>query len=77
MDLPLAKITDRPAGERSGMQGLISTWGYDVPLEMAWCDRIEIASLRCESATGQLTDMVNQGLPWMARLKVEDKDLWG
>lgn len=71
------KITDRPAGERSGMQGLISTWGYDVTVDQAWCDRIEVARLRCESGTSSLEKLSQQGLPWMALLNVEHQTLYG
>ncbi|WP_054181094.1 peptidoglycan-binding protein [Trabulsiella odontotermitis] len=73
---PQPKITDRPSGERSGMQGLISTWGYDVAPEMAWCDRIEAASLRCQSSTGTLSDLTRQALPWMASLQVDSRKMY-
>lgn len=74
--VPRALITDRPAGERRGMQGLISTWGYEVSPEMAWCSRIEAAELRCESGTAQMDDLLRRGLPWMARLKVGTQELY-
>lgn len=70
------KITDQIADERSGMQGLLSAWGYEVTRDEAWCDTVESAGLLCHSGDSTLDALTRQQLPWMARINVNQQLLY-
>lgn len=68
-------LTRQVASDREALSQLFATWGYDVPVEEAWCDRAQRAALLCKSGKSSLKMLAAQGLPWITSLRVGQKTI--
>lgn len=66
-------IARQVVSDRDALSQLFATWGYDVPVEEAWCDRARRAELLCKSGKSSLNALSSQGIPWVASLKIGQK----
>jgi len=70
------KLTSLTSNKQDAMQQLYAVWGYEVSPEEAWCEQADRAGLICESGDETLDNLVRNGLPWIARLNVDNHPLY-
>ncbi|WP_110876996.1 ExeA family protein [Franconibacter helveticus] len=67
---PLVRIEDSLDQPISAMRQLYRVWGYDVPLEEAFCEEAGRARLQCKKGEGPVSTLEKNGYPWVAEIKV-------
>ena len=75
-DIEPLKLTSLTSIMQDAMQQLYAVWGYEVPPEEARCEQADRAGLMCESGDETLDNLVRYGLPWIARLNVDNHALY-
>lgn len=67
---PLVRIEDSLDRPVNAMRQLYRVWGYDVPLEEAFCEEANRAKLQCKRGESPVSTLEKNGYPWIAELKV-------
>ncbi len=67
---PLVRIEDSLDKPVNAMRQLYRVWGYDVPLEEAFCEEANRAKLQCKRGESPVSTLEKNGYPWIAELKV-------
>lgn len=70
---PLDKIEDALDQPVAAMRQLFRVWGYDVPLEEAFCEEAGRAKLQCKRGESPVSTLEKNGYPWLAELRVGDR----
>ena len=70
---PLDKIEDALDQPVAAMRQLFRVWGYDVPLEEAFCEEAGRARLQCKRGESPVSTLEKNGYPWLAELRVGDR----
>lgn len=70
---PVDKIEDSLDQPIAAMRQLFRVWGYDVPLEEAFCEEAGRAKLQCKRGESPISTLEKNGYPWLAELRVGDR----
>ncbi len=70
---PLDKIEDALDQPVVAMRQLFRVWGYDVPLEEAFCEEAGRAKLQCKRGESPVSALEKNGYPWLAELRVGEQ----